>query len=85
VQRCKTDRIQDNANGAVLTNVNGYPRPFMDFNFNDTVWEFPIIFHTTLLSTSGNSIVELNNGPDVGGTQLVNGIMDVPVLIRFSA
>jgi len=81
----KTDRIQDNADGAVLTNINGYPRPFMDFNFNDTVWEFPIIFHTKLLSTSGDSIVELNNGPDVGGAQLVNGIMDVPVLIRFSA
>lgn len=81
----ETDRIQDNANGAVLTNVSGFPRPFIEYNFNDTVWEFPIVFHTTLLSTANQAIGELNNGPDVGGARLENGQVNVPVLLRFSA
>jgi hypothetical protein len=81
----ETDRIQDNSNNLVFTNVNGFPRPFMEYNFNDTVWEFPIVFHTTLSSTSNTAISELNNGPDVGGARLVNGEVNVPVLLRFSA
>jgi hypothetical protein len=81
----ETDRIQDNSEGADLSNINGFPRPFMNFNFNDTVWEFPIVFHTELSSTSGDSIGLLNQGPVVGGAQLVNGMVNVPVLLRFSA
>ena len=81
----KTDRIEDNAENAVLTNVNDYPRPFMEYNFNDTVWEFPIVFHTDLATTGDDTINELNNGPDVGGARLANGSVDVPVLLRFSA
>lgn len=80
-----TDRLEDNTHNAPLININGYPHPFMEFNFNDTVWEFPILFHTELTSTSNSSIGELNNGPNVGGARLVNGTVDVPVLLRFSA
>jgi len=80
-----TDRLEDNTHNAPLININGYPHPFMEFNFNDTVWEFPIVFHTELSSTSNIYIDELNNGPDVGGTRLANGSVDVPVLLRFSA
>ena len=81
----QTDRIEDNSENAVLTDINGYPRPFMYFNFNDTVWEFPIVFHTDLATTGDDTINELNNGPDVGGARLANGSVDVPVLLRFSA
>jgi len=81
----QTDRIEDNSENAVLTNINGYPRPFMYFNFNDTVWEFPIVFHTDLATTGDDTINELNNGPDVGGARLANGSVNVPVLLRFSA
>jgi len=80
----ETDRIQDNAHEANLFIVNNYPRPFMEFNFNDTVWEFPIIFHTELASTGDDDINEINNGPAVGGAQLINGIVNVPILLRFS-
>ena len=80
-----TDRLEDNTHNAPLIDINGYPHPFMEFNFNDTVWEFPIVFHTELSSTSNSSIGELNTGPDTGGARLVNGVMDVPVLLRFSA
>ena len=81
----QTDRIEDNSANAVLTNVNGFPRPFMEYNFNDTVWEFPIVFHTELATTGNDTISELNNGPDVGGAVLTNGSVNVPVLLRFSA
>ena len=80
-----TDRIEDNANDATLTNITGYPRPFMDFNFNDTVWEFPIMFYTELTATGEAIMNELNNGPDVGGARLANGVVNVPILLRFSA
>ncbi len=80
-----TDRIEDNANGATLTDVDDYPRPFMDFNFNDTVWEFPITFYTDLESTEDAIMEELNNGPNVGGARLANGVVNVPILLRFSA
>jgi hypothetical protein len=79
----KTDRIQDNADYAELSNINGYPHQFMSFSFNDTIWEFPIVFHTELSSTSGDIISLLNNGPNIGGSQLVNGVVNVPILLRF--
>ena len=80
-----TDRIEDNANDATLTDVEGYPRLFMDFNFSDTVWEFPIMFYTDLESTGDTIMEELNNGPNVGGARLANGVVNVPILLRFSA
>lgn len=79
----ETDRIQDNAHGASLYTLDDYPYPFINFNFNDTVWEFPIIFRTVLASTGGSDIEELNNGPLVGGRQLINGVVNVPILLRF--
>jgi hypothetical protein len=57
----------------------------MDFNFNDTVWEFPIRFYTELTATGEAIMNELNNGPDVGGARLANGVVNVPILLRFSA
>ena len=81
----QTDRIEDNANDAPISNIeiDGSLRRFMEYNFNDTVWEFPIYFQTTLATTGDDSISELNNGPIVGGVQLINGSVNVPILLRF--
>ena len=81
----QTDRIEDNANDAPISNIeiDGSNRRFMEYNFNDTVWEFPVYFQTTLATTGDDSISELNNGPIVGGVQLINGSVNVPILLRF--
>jgi hypothetical protein len=55
-----------------------------DFNFEDTEWEFPIYFESTLTDLGNNVSMELlNNGPNVGGNILKNGHMNVPILLRF--
>lgn len=55
------------------------------FNFDNTNWEFPIYFRSTIADVAGAdaSMDLLNNGPSVGGSSLVNGSMNVPVLVRF--
>ena len=32
---------------------------------------------------STDIIGELNNGPNVGGNQVINGLYNIPILIRF--
>jgi hypothetical protein len=72
------DRVQDN-------NQNDVDGP-VDFNFDNTNWEFPIYFESTLQDIGNDANMdELNNGPDVGGNQLINGSMNVPILLRFHA
>jgi hypothetical protein len=71
------DRIESNPKVDVGENAT--------FNFDNTNWEFPIYFRSTISDVAGAdaSLDELNNGPSVGGTSLVNGSMNVPVLVRF--
>lgn len=70
------DRITTNPNNDVDVPVN--------FNFSDTNWEFPIYFVSTINTTSTNvNMSYLNNGPYVGGNQLLNGQMNVPILLKF--
>ena len=75
-----TDRLQDSI-ASEVTNVNGVS--YWDFNFQDSVWEFPVTFHTTISSSGTTSMGELNNGPNTGGAQLQDGAVSVPILLRF--
>lgn len=72
------DRVQDNNQNDVDAEVN--------FNFDNTNWEFPIYFESTIQDIGADANMgELNNGPSVGGNQLTNGSMNVPILLRFHA
>ena len=75
-----TDRLQDNANSNVKLVNNIY---YWDFNFKDTVWEFPVTFYTNIAPSGTASMDELNNGPDAGGARLLSGEVSVPILLRF--
>lgn len=54
------------------------------FNFDTTTWEFPIYFTSTVANNNGVANLDLlNNGPNVGGNQLLAGSMNVPILLKF--
>jgi hypothetical protein len=71
------DRIQLNNENDVDQVVN--------FNFENTIFEFPIKFRSFIQDDgSDNANMSLvNNGPIVGGAQLQYGLMEVPILVRF--
>lgn len=50
------------------------------YNFYNTTWLFPIYF-SPLLIIPNNTI--LLNGPNIGGNQLINGNLNIPILLRF--
>ena len=65
-------------------NINNIPTP-VNFNFDNTNWEFPIHFSFGFNDTNAGGYNLLNNGPNVGGTQFLNGSISVPILIRFNS
>jgi len=75
------DRIQDNVDTNNASNeFNADSEATKLFNFADTEWEFPMNFTTSI---QADSSILVNNGPNVGGSQLVNGTVTVPLLLRF--
>jgi hypothetical protein len=72
------DRIELNPNNDAVSPIN--------FNFDNTNWEFPI-YYTTVIgdNNSGANLSLLSNGPNVGGNQLINGQLSVPILLKFHA
>lgn len=79
------DRVEENVNTNNASNeFNADAEANKTFNFADTNWEFPIYFLSTVDDNNSNADLSLlNNGPNVGGNQLVNGSMNVPILLRF--
>lgn len=53
----------------------------INFNFSSSNWDFPFYFTTSL---NGSIPSQLSNGPNVGGSRLINSQVTVPLLIRFS-
>jgi hypothetical protein len=53
-----------------------------NFNFRNTIWEFPIYLKGNIFNELG---VDANtyNGPDMGGSKIVNGTYNIPILLRF--
>lgn len=72
------DRIELNPNNDAISPIN--------FNFDNTNWEFPI-YYTTVIgnNNSGANLSLLSNGPNVGGNQLINGMLSVPILLKLHA
>lgn len=59
---------------------------WVPFNFVNLTFDFPLYVNGTILLNSSLTTAEmsiLNNGPNVGGTLLVNGSYNIPILVRF--
>jgi hypothetical protein len=58
------------------------PTSVTNFNFRNTVWDFPMYLNGHILDTLG---IQNNtfNGPDMGGSIITNGIYNIPIIIRF--
>ena len=60
---------------------------WVNFNFNGMTFDYPLYLTGNMLTDPSLTPVELSlitNGPAVGGTRLVNGVYNVPILIRFT-
>lgn len=55
-----------------------------NFNFSNTEFDFPIFLSTNLYDIANDTALSaVNNGPNVGGTILTNGVINIPILLRF--
>lgn len=76
-----------NANSTTYSNDLNDLDTFENFNFNGLIFGFPFWLNGTLelddsLSTAEKNIIK--NGPTVGGTSLLNGNYNIPILIQFT-
>lgn len=63
--------------------VNGW----VNFNFNSFTFDYPLYVSGNILTDASLTNDERNlvqNGPNVGGTVLANGLYNIPVLVRFT-
>lgn len=68
-----------------VNNMNGGDH-WVPFNFNGLTFDFPMFLAGNMLTDASltNSERELlQNGPNIGGTKLVNGSYNIPILVKF--
>lgn len=68
-----------------FTNLNDV-NTWVNFNFNGLTFDYPLYLVGNMLhdvSLTNAEIAVLQNGPNVGGTLLQNGLYNVPILVRF--
>jgi hypothetical protein len=75
-------------NGIFDNNENNLSNAYdwFNFNFNGLTFDFPLYLSGSMIldsSLSENEISILQNGPNVGGTSLVNSQYNIPILVRF--
>lgn len=85
-QYVATGRYEDHAvvnNGDDSNDVDNW----VNFNFNGMTFEYPLFLTGDMLTDPSLTPAEVNlitNGPNVGGSSLVNGEYNIPILIRFT-
>ena len=60
---------------------------WINFNFDGMTFDYPLYLTGNMLTDPSITPAELSlitNGPNVGGTKLVNGLYNIPILIRFT-
>ncbi len=68
-----------------VNNMNGGPS-WVPFNFNGLTFDYPMFIAGNMLTDPSLTNEERNliqNGPNVGGSLLANGVYNVPVLVKF--
>lgn len=85
-QYVASGRYQDEAETAGAT-VNNYDfNQWVNFNFTNLTFDFPLYLSGTILTNDTLTTNQLNilyNGPSVGGTSLTNGSYNIPILVSF--
>jgi len=86
------DNIQNNFNNNEIQNsiLNIYANSpdFIsepgthEFNFKNSVWQFPLYYLDTIKFDNGN-LGSNFNGPDAGGSRFVNGLINIPIRLKF--
>ena len=67
-----------------ITNLEEtYDCNILPFNLEGTTIGFPMYLSGTTLSSNGINIPQLINGTNVGGSRLVNGNYNIPILIKI--
>jgi hypothetical protein len=85
-QYVATDRYEHHAvqnNGTDGNDVDNWT----NFNFNGMTFDYPLFLTGNMITDPSLTNVELDlitNGPNIGGTLLVNGEYNIPILIRFT-
>lgn len=77
-------RFSTDSNNNFINNNNGVQ--IVPFNFNGLSFDFPLFLTGNMITNNTLSIAErslLQNGPNVGGTSLVNGSFNIPILVKF--
>jgi len=78
-----------NTNGTNQNDVNNLAdgsNKWVPFNFNGLTFDFPMYVAGNMLTDNTLTNDEKNllqNGPTIGGTKLVNGSYNIPVLVKF--
>jgi hypothetical protein len=68
-----------------ITNVDDVNTPVL-FNFDGLTLDFPLYLSGRIILNNSLSQEErsiLNNGPEVGGSGLDNGVYNIPILVKF--
>jgi hypothetical protein len=89
-QYVASGRYESEATASASANsVNGNDNNrFVNFNFMNLTFDYPMFLIGSLGLNSSMTPSEasmLSNGPVVGGTQMNNGLYNIPILIRFFA
>jgi hypothetical protein len=84
-QYVATDRYEQSASNSCDQN-NYDVQSWVNFNFDGLTFDFPLYVTGNMIldpSLTSTEINVLQNGPNVGGTSLVNGHYNIPILVRF--
>ena len=77
-----TDVTSDILNSYSQLPVYVIPTTTTNFNFRSTVWDFPIYLKGNVFNELGINATTFN-GPDMGGSKIINGTYNIPILLRF--
>lgn len=73
----------DTGNGTAANDVNSH---IVNFNFDGFSFDYPLYMTGNILTDASLTNDEMNlikNGPMVGGSQLINGLYNIPILVKF--
>lgn len=88
-QYVAADRYRINPSGfnnGIFNDVFSDVGNWVNFNFGGLTFDFPLYVSGDMLldpSLTPSEIAILQNGPNVGGSSLINGKYNIPILIRF--
>jgi len=74
----------DNQND--VNDLNDGSEKWVPFNFNGLTFDFPMFLSGNMITSNSLTNEErelLQNGPNVGGTTLINGSYNIPILVKF--